>query len=313
MEMISSQFIRVIKKHYLLQMSQKDIAVSEKLSTATISRMLKKAVDNHYVTFHLHLPVMNHYELETEIKTKYQLEQVTVVNADIDSPEIIGRDVSAAVAPFLNQILKPGDILGIPWGTTMDTVASYLIPKVVPDLKIVSLHGSVTCNTSSSGAESVIRRFADNYHAQGYTLPVPSRVGNSETARVLLRDSNVRSMMDLIEQTTVLMFSVGRLSPDSVLIKGGYFTEGEYQGMLEEGYVGDICSRHYLADGSYRDGELYNRIMAIGLETILRKRIRIGVVMDRRKALALKGALAGHYITHLFLDEYTARALLNTP
>lgn len=310
MEMLSSQFIRVVKKYYLLQMSQKDIAVSEELSTATISRMLKRAVDNHYVTFHLHLPVMSQYELELEIKSKYQLEQVTVVNADIDSPEVIGRDVSAAVVPFLNQALKPGDILGIPWGTTMDTIASNLIPKAIPDLRIVSLHGSVTCNASSSGAESVIRRFAENYHALGYTLPVPSRVGNSETAQVLMRDPNVRNMMDLIERTTVLMFSVGRLSPDSVLIKGGYFTEEEYQSMLEEGYVGDICSRHYLADGSYRDGELYNRIMAIGLDTILQKRIRIGVVMDKRKALALKGALAGHYITHLFMDEFTARALL---
>lgn len=304
------QFERVIKKYYLLQMSQKEVAVSENLSAATVSRLLKRAVEQGYVKIRLELPAMTRMELETELKKRFHLQYVSVVRADMENQNVIAHDVSVAVARYLNQLLVPGDVVGINWGTTMDIVANHLIPKEIPDLRIVGLHGGVSCNPGSAGAESIIRRFADNFHGTGYMLPVPSVVDNRRTADMLRQDSTVRSVLELISQTTVLLFSVGTMDADSVLVERGYFSVEEYESLRKKGYVGDICSRHYKADGSHENDELYHRVVGIDLEMIRRKKTRIGVVLNGKKAAALKSALLGSYITHLFIDELTANKLM---
>ena len=50
------QLFRILKEHYILDMSQKEIAKLEKLSTATISRLMKEAKAQGYVKIELNLP-----------------------------------------------------------------------------------------------------------------------------------------------------------------------------------------------------------------------------------------------------------------
>ncbi|MBU9724934.1 sugar-binding transcriptional regulator [Diplocloster modestus] len=306
----SVQLYRVLKKYFLLRMNQKEIAQSENLSNATISRMINKAVDMGYVSYTLNLPVITQFDLEQEIKEKYHLDYVSVAHVDIDEPNIIARDVSLAVADYLNQIVRDGDIIGLSWGNTLARVAENLRPKNVSDVTIVGLNGGVSRNATSTGAENILAKFAKNYRAVGYSLPVPSFVDNSEIAKALNSDSKIREIFELIHKANILLFSVGKIREDSVLIQSGYFTEQDYKTLKEEGYVGDICSRYFRQDGTHLDNELYNRVIGISLEEVKQKDKRICVVMDEDKIKGLKGALAGGYINCLFLDEKSARKLV---
>lgn len=304
------QFYRVLKKHYLLKMSQKEVAEDEGLSTATVSRMINRAISEGYVKFQLNLPGLSLFELEEEIKSRFQLDIVSVTKVDLEEREVIERDVAIAAASYLNAVLKPGDIMGVPWGNTLAAIVRHLKPKHIEDLKVVGLNGGVTRNTISIGSEMVVGGLARNYGGEGYMLPVPSIVDNSEVAKVLRQESQIQEIFDLISQVNVALFTVGNIREDSILIKSGYFSQEEYTEMRRKGYVGDVCSQYIYKDGSHPDPELYQRTMGITLEELAEVEKKICVVMDKDKAEGLYGALKGGYVNCLFVDELSARALL---
>lgn len=306
----NEQFYRVLKKHYLLKMSQKEVAENEGLSTATVSRMINRAISEGYVKFQLNLPTPNLFELEEEIKEHFHLDMVSVTKVDLEEKEVIERDVSIAVADYLNSILQPGDIMGVAWGNTLASIARHLKPKQVENFTVVGLNGSVTRNTIRIGSEMVVGAFAKNYGGEGYMLPIPSIVDNSEVAKMLRSESQIQEIFELIQKVNVALFTVGSIRSDSILIRSGYFTQEEYAQMRKKGYVGDICSRYFYRDGSHPDMELYQRTMGISLEDIAKVEKKICVVMDKDKAEGLHGALCGGYISRLFVDELTARELL---
>lgn len=307
----NEQFYRVLKKHYILKMSQKEVAENEGLSTATVSRMINRAVSEGYVKYELNLPTLSVFELEEEIKQRFGLGIVSVSKVDLEEKEVIERDVAIAVCNYLNALLQPGDVMGVAWGNTLAAIVRYLKPKRIDRFTVVGLNGGVTRNTISYGAEMVVGGIAANYGGEGYMLPVPSVVDSSEVANILRNDSQIQEIFELIQKVNVALFTVGNIREDSILIRSGYFTGKEYQQMREKGYVGDICSRYFYRDGSHPDQELYQRTMAISLEDLARVEKKICVVMDSDKAEGLYGALKGGYVSQLFIDELTARALLD--
>ena len=234
----------------ILQMSQKDIARSENLSTATVSRIINKAIDEGYVTFKLNLPSSNYLELEEKIKTRFNLDYVGVARADIDDQEIIDQDVGKMAADYLNETVRPGNIIVISWGRSMSEMVRQLTPKSVADITVVELNGGVSIGAIDNGAVAVVNRLAKNYDGRGVLLPVPSFVDNEKIARTLMSDTQIKEVFELIRNIDMAVFSVGSIRPDSILIKSGYFTGEEYEKLHIKGYVGDICSRYFKADGT---------------------------------------------------------------
>lgn len=304
------QLYRILKKYCFLRMSQREIAASENLSTATISRMINNAIEKGYIGFSLNLPVLTVYELEQEIKRKYNLDTVSVAKVEINDRDIIAKDVSLLVADYLNHTIQPGDVVGISWGETLSSVAHWLKPLRVPNVTVVGLNGGVSKNVSNTGSETIIKKFADNYNAQAYAIPLPSIMDTPDIVASVGKDSNIQKIFQLIEKTRIVLFSVGCIRSSSILVKVGYFTEEEYGKLREKGFVGDICSRYFREDGSFVKDDLYNRTIGINLDEIRTKEKRICVVMDPEKSKSLQGALKGGFITNLFLDEITAQKIL---
>ncbi len=304
------QIFRVIKKHYLMRMSQKDIARSEGLSTATVSRIIAGAVDKGYVEFTLKFPGGNVVEMEHKIQELFGLKFVSVTKVDLDDLDIILRDISICVGDYLNYIVRDGDILGVAWGYTMSKVANGLKPHNIKDGKIVGINGGLIQNNTSIGAEDIIEKFSRNFNAAGYRLMVPVSVDSAEAARMLKKDSHLKQVFDLIHQANIVVFGLGGMALDSTMVRYGGFTESEFEKLKSDGYVGDIGGRFFREDGSPGDNGFNERIMGIELEEIKQKDYRIAVVASETKAEALYAALKNGYITSLFLDEKTARRLI---
>lgn len=262
----SVQFYRILKKYYFLRMNQREIAESEELSTATVSRMINKAVEKGYVSFSLNLPVLTVSDLELAIRERYSLEKVSVARVDVEDTQLIARDVSSLVASYLNRIIQSGDVVGISWGNTLSKVVEWLKPGKVENVTVVGLNGSVSKNVSDTGAENIIRKFSENYQAAGYSIPFPSFVDNEEIVASIKSDSNIRQIFELIDKTRILIFSVGCIREDSVLVRAGYFEEEDYRELRRQGYVGDICSRYFKKDGSFSEDSLYRRVIGIDVK-----------------------------------------------
>lgn len=308
----NEQIFRVIKKHYLMRMSQKDIAESEGLSTATVSRIIASAVDNGYVEFTLKIPVGNVVEMENKIKELYGLKFVSVTKVDIEDVDIILRDISISVGDYLNYIVHDGDIIGVAWGYTMSKVANGLKPRSIKGGKIVGINGGLVQNNTSIGAEDIIEKFSRNFNATGYRLMVPVSVDSAEVARMLKKDSHLKRVFSLIDKANIIVFGIGNIDLNSTMFRYGGISKKDFEKLKNEGYVGDIGGRFFREDGNPGDNVFNERIMGIELEQIKQKEYRIAVAAAENKADVLRAALKNGYITSLFVDEKTARKLIET-
>lgn len=310
MAISQAQLFRILKEHYVEGMTQREIAKQERLSTATISRVIRDGIEKGYVKITLNLPTNTMPDLENTIKTRFGLDRVYVSRVNVDDPDVILQDVAVTFADYMESLIKPGDIVGLSWGRTLSALARKLNGKEVENVTFVSMSGGVSSNINDTSVEQVVRAFAKPFGAKAYWLPLPSYVSNSRLADELRKDDHIEFLFEQIRKANIAIFSVGGLIPTSLLFNSGYFTRQGYKEMKEKGYVGDICSRFFKEDGSYTDDDLYNRSIGITLDELKKKKQKICIVADPAKARALQGALHGGYVDELFVDERTALELL---
>ncbi|MDT2660749.1 sugar-binding domain-containing protein [Enterococcus hulanensis] len=304
---------RVLKRYYVLNENQDTIAQSENTSKSTISRLLKKGEKLGFVRHVVDIPIKTHEELEHKLVEKYNLSLARVVPTESENIDLINFNVTLSAGHFLNQTIKSGDTIGVSWGETLTAFVNNL-PEYsgkIDNVRVVQLNGSVSLQKESMYGDGIVRRIAANYGGSGYILPTPSLVDSPEIAGVLKQDSTIRSHFNLIEKCNITLFSVGAMRDDSVLIEAGYFTKENYAALREQDYCADICSKYIRSDGSYVIDDLYNRGMGISLEHLKQKECNIGLVAGHDKYKAALAALRGGYITHLFIDEQTAKLVLD--
>ncbi|MFD1416756.1 sugar-binding transcriptional regulator [Oceanobacillus jeddahense] len=306
-----SQLMRVAKKYYLLDMKQDEIAASEQISKSTVSRLINKARELGYVTFNLNFPSVTDENLQNELQEIFQLKHIFVAESDKTDERITFSNVSDGLSSYLNEIISDGDIVGVSWGKTMTYMSENLVPAVKKDVKFVLLNGGVSNRNVSTLSDQMLIKFAKNYGATWYFLQVPSFVDNSHIAGIIKQDSKINEIFRLIEETDTVIYSVGFVNKDSVLVKAGYFTEGDYENLRKQGFVGDICSRYIKNNGEHAEGELYDRVIGISLEEIKEKKNSICVAIGKEKAEAILASLKGGYTNTLFTDEITAKEVLN--
>ena len=304
------QMFRILKEHYILDMSQKEIARLEKLSTATISRLIKEAKAQGYVKIELNLPDNSVPELEKKIREKYGVSYVSVTRVQVEDQDMIIHDVAQPFSDYLYSIMKDGDVIGLSWGRTLCKMALDLYVKEPRDVTFVSLSGGVTMNVTETGVEQTVRRFAAAFDAQGYAFPLPAYLSNELMKEAVLSDSQFLELFNLIRKAQIAVFSVGPLNTTSLLYESGYFSFHEMEELIRRGFVGDICGRLIREDGNYENEGEYTHSVGITLDELKKKQHKMCVVTQPEKAKVLHCALNGKYIDELFIDERTAEQLL---
>ncbi|MCL4441266.1 MAG: sugar-binding transcriptional regulator [Firmicutes bacterium] len=290
---------------------QEVIAEKEGISRSSVSRILDKAYKEGIIQIKVVYPLQPVRDLEESLKAHFNLKKVFVVPMIIDHPDAVRNDLGIAVAGFLKEIITDGEIIGVSWGTTLPYVTHNMgiIPK--QRITVVQLNGGVAKNYLSTQSGAIVEGFVQAFNAVPYMLPVPAIVDSVDLAAAIAADSNVKQTLDLARQARIALFGIGRASNESILVKAGYFCQGEYEDLLNKGAVGDICSRYFKIDGSIADTELYNRTVGISLEELAVKDYSIAVANGEEKAEAILGALRGGYVNTLFIDECAARKCLS--
>ena len=304
--------IRIAKKYYEMNMSQEEISLEEDISKSSVSRILKKAVALGYVRHEIIYPVKSVAQQEQLIRRIFNIEHLFIVPRIVDNKDIRLADTCRMVAQDLNRFIVDNDIVSVSWGNTMEKLSSLLVPPTPPKkgIKIVQLNGSIATNILSTKTASILERFTETYAGIGYMLAAPVLVDDREIADAIKRDSRIRSVLDMAREANIAIFSIGQLSDQSVLIERGAITLNDMKVLLADGAVGDICSRYVDIHGNLVNAEYDARTIGIELSELKKKKMRIGIAVGTEKADAVIGALAGGYLSSLYMDEMTAASVL---
>jgi deoxyribonucleoside regulator len=305
--------LQAARMYFYQNMTTNAIAKEMNVSRSTVSRLLSYAKTRGLIDIRIIDPTEEPDQLASAIMSTYKIKNVHVVPV----PEITGeaewlQRVAQYTANYFNTIFSSGMILGIAWGTTLTAISNHLLRKTTHNSQIVQLNGAG--NTQSMGIEyasQIIMRFSQNYRARAHLFPVPTFFDYPETKQALWKEGSIRRILDLQQQTNLLLYSIGAVNAGipSHVYSGGYLDEMDYQKLEQYQIAGDIATVFFREDGTIDNIPINERASGPNLE-LFQKKYGICVVSGLAKVKGLHAALRGKLMTELIVDEPTARNLV---
>ena len=134
-------------------------------------------------------------------------------------------------------------------------------------------------------------------------------MNNRELKESLIKEENIRSVLDLSRGADAILTSVG-----SIVYKSwsNYLSVKTLEALAAKGAVGHIGGHFYDVYGHELETTLSERMIGISLADIQRCPEVVCAACGESKAEAVLGALRGGLINTLVLDERCAERILET-
>jgi len=314
---------QVASLYYEDNLNQDEIARRMGTSRSTISRMLQDAREAGVVEIIVHYPWKTVPEIEADLIARFHLRQARVLLGRDRPYEEILRGLGVLAARYIESNLVEGTpppalpkrggvhILGISWGVAVYNTVRALRPDRKLPITVVQLVGAVGEGDPLIDGPDLARLLAGVYGGEYRYFHAPLIVEDAHAREVLLQEPRIQETLSLARRADVALVGIGAPLPAVYsLLRAGYVDQEALARLRAQGVVGDICARHYDAQGNVVDVELNRRIVGIELEGLHEIEQVIGVAGGEAKAKAILGALRGGHVNVLVTDDTTARKVL---
>jgi DNA-binding transcriptional regulator LsrR (DeoR family) len=305
---------KVARLYHEQDMTQPEIAAQLDLSQATVSRLLKRAEQEHIIRITVNVPFGTYPELEEELQKTFGLKEAVVVDSIEDNDRVM-RDLGAAAAYYLETTLHANDVIGISsWSSTLLAMVDAMQPLNRPlQVKVLQILGGLGSPSAGVYASRLIGRLADRVKGEAILLPAPGVVGSPEAVPIFLNDRYVQQATAKFDQVSLALVGIGSVEPSGLLASSGnIFSPEELEMLREAGAVGDICLRFFDKAGIPVETSLNERVIGMTLEQLRKVKRAVGIAGGPRKLNAIRGALTGKLINVLITDSLTAKKLLRS-
>jgi DNA-binding transcriptional regulator LsrR (DeoR family) len=293
---------------------QADIALTLNISQAKVSRLLKRAASLGIVRTTVTVAPGLYADVEEQLEARYALAEAVVVDVDPDADEAETiAAIGAGAAAYLDATLSGGDRIGVSsWSQTLLAMVDRMRPAPAPRAaEVVQVLGGIGVPEVQGHSHRLLAELARTLGATPIYVHAPGIVAGPDIRDSLLEGAAMREVAERWRHLTMAIVGIGGIEPSDVLAESGNAFTGDERGeLLGAGAVGDICHRVFRADGSVVRGAVDDRIIAIPAEDLRRVPRRVGVAGGPRKLAAIRGALAGGWVTALVTDLTTAERLL---
>lgn len=304
------KIILVAKQYYEQKMTQEEIAELMDLSRPTISRMLKRALDENYVQIQVVDPFEEKKDLAETLKDKLSLDRVIVISGHYNNSEMLRRGLAFTAAEYICQTIKPNDIVGIGWGRTLNNISEIIEPKKeVENVLFLPLMGGIGQVDPNFQVHNIVNYFSKAFNGRVLQYHMPGIVYDNELREKLLETENAKDIINRWEKINVAIIGLGEAPLGKDELTSFYFRKEEKEDLIQAGAIGDICMRFIDIAGNpvtYRDQE----IMSIDLNTLRNIPEVIAIAGGMAKTKVIIGASNGKYINTLITDEAAAMNII---
>jgi deoxyribonucleoside regulator len=308
----SELLAQVASLYYEQDLTQAEIARRINTSRSTVSRLLHEAREVGVVEITIHYPWKTDPEMERKLIDRFHLHNVRVLVGRGRSYDEILRGLGILAARYLESVLEAGTILGISWGTAVYSTVQALRPGRRLQITVVQMIGAVGTGDPLIDGPDLARFLANACGGQYRYLHAPLLVEDARLRGALLQEPHVRDTLLLARRADIALVGIGSLVPQaSSLLRAGYVDRDALARLRAQGAVGDVCARHFDAQGVELDVELHWRIVGIELEALRDIGQVIGVAGGEAKAEAILGALRGKHVNVLVTDDAAAQKVLD--
>ncbi len=295
---------------YIGGYTQSDIAKRLGVSRAKAHRLIAQAHDNGLVKVFIEGEPADCIAYEEGLVRRFGLRNCIVAPALGDEGDGEGEfaAVGAAAARFLHRMLSAmdrGALVGVGKGRSLAAAIGRMPALKRPDLRFVSVSGSLTRKLSANPFDAV-QRLVARTGGEGYFLPVPYLAASAAEKEVLLAQKSVQDMLALARRAELFVIGIGTLEQDAHIRQVGMVSEAEWDELRGLGAVGDIMGSFIDIEGRPVDSAVNGHALGLGMED-LRGRAVVAVVAGHGKAKAVLGALRTGIVTDLVIAEPAAR------
>lgn len=296
--------------YYHESMTQAEIAEVLGVSRPSVANLLARARDSGVVQISVRTDYLAALHLSRAFRERFGLHQAIVVpTAPGADSNAIRSSLGRAGAIYLENTLRPGEILVTAWGAMMLEVALALGYRPVPGLTVAQSLGGLS-SADDFNPTRVASLMGEKLGARVYHLYVPCVVESRDVRDILMRDRSIHSAFEVARSANRAMIGIGKVAADATVVRAGFISSLQMDELRLKGAVGDVMGRFFDIQGRPVPTELNERIMALSLEDLKRIEPVIAVAGGREKVEAIVGAVRGRYIDVLIVDERTARAVL---
>jgi len=299
--------------YHLDGLRQSDIADRLRISQATISRMLKKAVDEGIVRTTVVSPPGTFAELEAQLRSRFDLPEAVVVECSEDRAGSIMDRIGEAAAHLLETTLQPAEVIGVSsWSETILKMVENIHPMRLHSARlVVQTLGGIGNPAVQTHATQLTTRLAKLTGAEPCLLGAPGVAQSPAARQVLLEDHYVRETMALYRHITLAIVGIGAVEPSGMLTRSGnVFSAQEQAELAAAGAVGDISLRFFDALGRPVQTTLDDRVIGMTRDELAKVDRVVGLAGGQSKTKAILGALRSGVLDVLITDNFTAERLL---
>lgn len=295
--------------YYEQRRTQDEIGKELHLTRWKVGRLLEEARQIGIVQIQIVHPQARQTALETKVRQRYGLDECIVIPtsgvADDDS-----KALSLAAVGFLQSKGRKIRTLGISWGNTMDGIAGLMPDGWNKDVEVIQINGSISRSITPTTAANVAMSMARSGRGRSTLLPVPTIVEQVATKRALDGEPFVKEVLNKGRTADVLLFSLGALDEDSVLVQTEAITRPELGRLQATGVCGDVLAHYIGTDGTVTDHDLESRTMGLSLGDLRNATCAVAVAAGQRKVDVIAASLKSRLCSTLITDEATARRVL---
>ena len=303
---------RIAQMYHVEGWRQAEIARHLRISQATVSRTLKRALDEEIVRTTIVAPPGIYTDLEAGLRDGFDLPEAIVVECSEDRDGAIMARIGEAAAQFLEVTLQTDEVIGVSsWSETILKMVDNIHPRNPGKAKyVVQTLGGMGDPAVQTHATQLTTRLARLTGAEPRLLNAPGVAQSREAKLVLVSDPYVRETMDLFGKVTLSIVGIGAVEPSRMLAdSGNVFSANELAEVTGAGAVGDIGLRFFDEDGSSIKTPLDDRVIGMRLEEMGKVDRVIALAGGKSKTEAIRGALRIGVIDVLITDKFTAERL----
>lgn len=305
---------RVALLYYKEGMKQSEIADRLDLSQATVSRMLRRAVDEGVVRISISTPSNVFTEVENQLCSRYALKSAIVVDCERDdNDDVLQQRLGTAAAYYVEATLGKGEVIGLSsWSATLLAMVDAMRPlSRQTEAHVVQILGGLGNPSASIYASRLTERFASLVKGTAVYLPAPGVAASKAAHDSFLQDTYVHQAVEYFDRLTLALVGIGSLEPSVLLSRSGnVFSMEEIETLRTANAVGDVCLRFFDYDGEHLQTKLDDRVFGIAPEQLKKVRRSVGIAGGQRKMSAIRAAILGRWVNVLITDRCTAEFLL---
>jgi central glycolytic genes regulator len=242
-------------------------------------------------------------ELERKLESLLKVRKTIIVPGNSDENGLVLKDMGKTTSIYLRKLIKEGSIIGVTGGTTIAHVAEEMpFGKVADNVLVTPARGGLGKDVETQ-SNSIAAKLAKKLNGSYRLLNMPDNI-DKETLDAVLKISDVREVIQLIEKMNILVFGIGRAD---IMAERRQLSQEKIEELVKSGSVAEAFGHYFDIEGK----EVWESLtVGLSLQSFQKIDEVIGVAGGENKAEAIISIASLRKNMTIITDEGAAKKII---